>query len=146
MTNTTQREADERKLFDAWADKKGLLDHARAARWAGWQARAATCRPSAGQVGECPKCHGSESVSDPNGWQLERIPCPECTGGASLTPTAPAEHITVIANLASVVRAQNGNRYADINELLARAEKCIATPTALQAASQQAYDQKGGVK
>ncbi len=32
---------DEQAAFDAWADAKGLLPHARAARWAGWEARAA---------------------------------------------------------------------------------------------------------
>jgi hypothetical protein len=28
--------------------------------------------------GDCSTCGGSESISDPMGWQFERVPCPDC--------------------------------------------------------------------
>lgn len=34
---------------------------------------------TASESGECKTCLGSQSVSDPKGWQFERIPCPDCT-------------------------------------------------------------------
>jgi hypothetical protein len=35
----------ERAEFEAWADSKGILPHARAARWAGWEERARRAAP-----------------------------------------------------------------------------------------------------
>lgn len=73
---------------------------------------------------------------------------------AAKAPAAQADYRTVIANLASVVRAQNGNRHADINELLEQAEKYIASsasaPEAMtseqQPASQQDEDAKDAAR
>jgi hypothetical protein len=42
------------------------------------------------------------------------------------TVAVPNEWRTTMANLAAIVRVQNGNLYADTNEILAQAEKCLA--------------------
>jgi hypothetical protein len=87
------------------------------------QAAAEGCRCQQGQC--CPIC-------DPDVYQGAQQ-------AAAKAPAAQADYRTVIANLASVVRGQNGNRHAYINELLAQAESCLAaSPASTPEASQQA--------
>jgi hypothetical protein len=44
----------------------------------------------------------------------------------------PQEALTLIANLAAVVRVQNGNRHEDTNALLAHADRYLSSPTPAQ--------------
>lgn len=79
----------------AGAAKLDLTNYSQAVNYA--NSTATTVIPPAAttaSASECSKCHGSESVSNPAGWQLERIPCPECTDRAP-APGQEAAPLTV---------------------------------------------------
>jgi hypothetical protein len=53
-------------------------------------------------------------------------------GAAALQPSASAEPVqevlSLLANLAAIVRVQNGNQHEDVNAILAHADRILAAP------------------
>jgi hypothetical protein len=58
---------------------------------------------------------------------------------APVQTAVPNEWRTTMANLAAIVRVQNGNLHADTNEILAQAEKCLAVQAEQAQAEPVAY-------